>query len=43
MRWVTRAELESLEGMEVVIDTKQTYLFILDEALGEWDRVPAKM
>ncbi len=43
MRWVTRAELETLDGMDVVIDTKQAYLFILDEALNEWEHIPAKL
>lgn len=41
IRWLTRAELNALDPAIVFENTKEIYTFMLDEALQNWERVPA--
>lgn len=41
LRWLSNSELDALPKTLIYDSTREVYHFILDEALKQWDRVPA--
>lgn len=41
LQWLTRHELDALPATEIFANVREVYRFLLDEALGNWDRVNA--
>lgn len=40
LRWLTRANLDSITDKEMYVDARETAVFILDKLLDEWEPVP---
>lgn len=41
IRWLTRKQVEVLSDEETFRNSKQVYLYVFDELLDSWERVPA--
>lgn len=41
LRWLTSRELDELQNDEIFPNTREVYRFVLDEALSNWERLPA--
>lgn len=40
LRWLTKAEVNSLLSSEIYCNTRESYNFVLDECLSGWEHVP---
>ena len=41
LRWLTRAELVGLDAAQTIENVRQSYLFILNQIVDNWEPVPA--
>lgn len=43
LRWLTSDELDQLPNTEIYETTRETYRFLLDEALPQWDKIATNL